>query len=501
MLDITSNSAEEVGGHVYGLFTPLFNTDEVRPSCVYSMSLFWFLVFSAHLAIASSLVKYEDNDLRHKQDGMQLNLYHITGLDSLTSTSPFSFSDMLKKDEERVRYLHSRIANKENVRSSSGTTSASTDKVRGPKPVSTPLKSGFPLHTGDYYVRIGLGTPAKYFSMIVDTGSSFSWLQCQPCRLYCHEQVDPLFNPSSSKTYKTLSCSSPQCSSLKASTLHDPDCTSETGTCVYTASYGDRSFSIGYLSQDVLTMIPSETLSNFAFGCGQDNEGYFGRTAGLVGLSNDNLSMLAQFSNKYGNAFSYCLPTPSLAPNSSNVGFLSIGTSSLTSSSYKFTPLLKNPNEPSLYFLHLTLITLARKPLGVAASSYKVPTIIDSGTVITRLPMPVYTALKNAFVKIMSKKYAQAQPISIMDTCFIGSVKSLSTTMPEIKFIFHGGADLPLKAHNTIVEPENGTFCLAFAGSSEINPLAIIGNFQQQTFKVAYDVANSRIGFAPGGCQ
>ena len=98
---------------------------------------------------------------------MQLNLYHVKGLDSSqTSTSPFSFSDMITKDEERVRFLHSRLTNKE-----SASNSATTDKLGGPSLVSTPLKSGLSIGSGNYYVKIGVGTPAKYFSMIVDTGS------------------------------------------------------------------------------------------------------------------------------------------------------------------------------------------------------------------------------------------------------------------------------------------------------------------------------------------
>ncbi|RDY10630.1 Aspartyl protease family protein, partial [Mucuna pruriens] len=434
-----------------------------------------------------------NNDPRQKQEGMQLNLYHVRGLDSSqTSTSPFSFSDMIRKDEERVRSLHSTLANKDGV--------SNSDKFGGPNLLSTPLKSGLSIGSGNYYVKIGVGTPAKYFSMIVDTGSSLSWLQCQPCVIYCHLQVDPIFTPSSSKTYKTLPCSSSQCSSLKDSTLNAPSCSNKTKACVYKASYGDTSFSIGYLSQDVLTLTPSEAPSSFVYGCGQDNQGLFGRAAGIIGLANDRLSMFAQLSNKYGNAFSYCLPTSFSAPNSSLSGFLSFGTSSLASSSspYKFTPLLKNPKIPSLYFLDLTTITVAGKPLEVAASSYKVPTIIDSGTVITRLPVPVYNALKKSFVMIMSKKYAQAQGFSILDTCFKGSVKEMST-VPEIQIIFGGGAGLALKAHNTLIEIEKGVTCLAIAASS--NPISIIGNYQQQTFKVAYDVANSKIGFAAAACQ
>ncbi|CAL5184069.1 unnamed protein product [Lathyrus oleraceus] len=459
------------------------------------MSLFWFLVFSAHLAIASSLVEFEDSLLTHKHGGVHLKLYHVASLKSSQKSKSFLFSDMLAKDQERVRYLHSRISTNSDSKSKVGAPKSK------PKLVSIPLKSGLLIGSGNYFTKIGLGSPTKYYSMLVDTGSSFSWLQCQPCTIYCHAQDDPIFNPSSSNTYKTLPCSSPQCSSLKSSTLNEPSCSKVSNACVYKASYGDSSLSLGYLSQDVLTITPSERLPAFVYGCGQENQGLFGRSSGIIGMANDKLSMLAQLSGKYGNAFSYCLPTSFSAPNSTKEGFLSIGTSSLTPSPYKFTPILKNPKVPSLYFIDLNAITVGGKPLGIAASSYKVPTIIDSGTVITRLPTPVYTALKNALVTILSKKYKQAPGISLLDTCFTGSVKEISESVPVIALIFGGGAELPLTGHNTLLELEKGVTCLAIAGNSQTSSIAIIGNYQQQTFKVAYDVANSKLGFAPGGCQ
>lgn len=113
--------------------------------------------------------------------------------------------------------------------------------------------------------------------------------------------------------------------------------------------------------------------------------------------------------------------------------------------------------------------------------------------------MSVYTALKEAFVKIMSIKYKPTEGISILDTCFEGSAKEI-VNVPEIQMIFQGGAALPLKVHNTIIEINNKT-CLAIAGSSATSPIAIIGNYQQQTFNVAYDISNSKIGFSPAGCE
>ncbi|KAJ7967893.1 Aspartyl protease family protein [Quillaja saponaria] len=452
------------------------------------------LVFFAQFLIASSLVEFQGNELQHKQAGLHFNIYHGQELHSSFMSKSSFFSDMLAKDEERVKALYSKLAG-DVFMSTTPNASEGREKV-----VGIPLKSGLPIGTGNYYVKVGLGTPVKYYTMVVDTGSSLSWLQCQPCVVSCHPQIDPLFNPSNSKTYKKISCLNPLCSSLKDSTLNDPICETSSKTCVYRASYGDSSYSIGYLSQDTLALSQSQTLPGFVYGCGQENEGLFGRTAGMIGLAHDKLSMLAQLSTKYGYVFSYCLPTSfSASASTSTGGFLSIGNSSLATSSYKFTPMMKDSKNPSLYYLNLATITVAGKPLGVAASSYKVPTIIDSGTVITRLPVSLYTALKEAFVKIMSKKYAQVEGYSILDTCFKGSAKNM-LVVPEIQMNFPGGANLLLKANNVLLETEKGITCLAFAGSSD-NPIAIIGNFQQQRFNVAYDISNSRIGFAAGGCN
>ncbi|KAI4365001.1 hypothetical protein MLD38_021027 [Melastoma candidum] len=411
---------------------------------------------------------------------------------SVAGETVASFLDVLAQDENRIKALTHRITL--GSRSSYSVILNRTVRFFGQEAASTPVSSGLSIGSGNYYVKIGLGSPAKYYSMILDTGSSLSWLQCQPCVISCHAQVDPVFNPSTSKTYKSLSCSTSQCSDLREATLNDPLCESRTRKCVYTASYGDSSFSIGYLSQDILSLTPSETLPGFVYGCGQDNEGLFGRSAGIIGLARQKLSLLSQVSPRYGYAFSYCLPTAT--SSGSNRGYLAIGKASLSASAYKYTPMITNPSEPSLYFLRLSSIIINGKAIGVSASAYNVPTIIDSGTVITRLPETIYTALSQAFVKVMSAKYTQATSYSILDTCFKGSVKKMSA--PQIKIVFQGGVDLSLDARNILVDVDGGRTCLAFAGGSRI---AVVGNYQQQTFSVAYDAVNSRIGFAAGGCM
>ncbi|KAJ8759659.1 hypothetical protein K2173_009743 [Erythroxylum novogranatense] len=452
------------------------------------MGIFWLILCCLSLATASP----ESQEHESSNNGTaQLKVYHVRGKgSSLVQNSTWSLSDVLLHDEEHVKALTKRLK-KKHVKSPSGSRPKLGHLVK-PSSASIPLNPGRSIGSGNYYVKLGLGSPPKFNSMIIDTGSSLSWVQCQPCVVSCYPQVDPLFDPKASTSYKKLSCDSPECSSLKSATLNDPKCTNA-GSCLYTASYGDSSVSIGYLSQDSLTLSPSQSLPSFTYGCGQYNEGLFGRASGIVGLARDKLSMITQVSTKYGASFTYCLPTAT--SGSSGGGFLSIGT--VSPSSYKFTPMLKNSQNPSLYFLRLATINVGGQPLRLSPSDYSVPTFIDSGTVITRLPMSMYSVLRDAFVKIMSTKYAKAPAFSILDACFKGNLKTI-TAVPEISMIFQGGAGLPLGAHNSLIEAENGVTCLAFSNSSGI---AIIGNHQQQTFSIAYDVSNSRIGFAPGGCH
>lgn len=426
-----------------------------------------------------------------KNPALHLPLYHVQGrsTDSLLKTT-LSFSDALAVDDAHVKFLNSRL----NKKNTTGVHPAATSSLTGSKSVSAPLNPGLPLGVANYYTKIGLGTPPTYHLVVVDTGSSLSWIQCEPCEGYCHPQVGPRFNPSASNTYQKLSCDTNQCSALKDATLNTPVC-SRSNSCVYTATYGDQSYSAGYLSRDTLRF-GSDSISGFTFGCGQDNNGLFGKSAGLVGLARNPLSMLYQFSTK---AFAYCLPSATLMGQIGSAGFLSIGMTS--NSGYKFTPMLSNSRDPALYFVKLSAVSVSGKPIGVAASAYSVPTIMDSGTTISRLPTPVYSALRAELVKIISSKYKMIEPISILDACFAGGFNEISGILPSVVLMFEGGAELDLKPKNVVLELEKGTTCLSFAGNSNIQDIAIIGNQQQQTFEVVYDVAQSKIGIAAGGCR
>ncbi|WOL12341.1 hypothetical protein Cni_G21107 [Canna indica] len=454
---------------------------------ILEMELLVCLTFFFLLSTASPL-----NDVSHNSCSSKFKdeLHHINGSAlhltlhhprSPCSPAPFPtlpFSAIFSHDEARVQSLASRI---------SKTRPRASSPLLRPDAVSVPLSQGTSIGVGNYVARIGLGTPPKSYVVVVDTGSSLSWVQCSPCRVYCHSQVGSVFDPSGSATYRPVSCTSPECDGLESATLNPSAC-SMSNVCIYEATYGDSSFSVGYLASDTLSIGRGKSLSNFIYGCGQDNEGLFGRSAGLIGLDRNRLSLLSQLAPISGYSFTYCLPTTSSA------GYLSIG--SYNPGQFSYTPMLSNSLDDALYFIRLTGITVAGRGLPVSTSAYtSAPTIIDSGTVITRLPPDVYDALSGAVAAAL-KGSPRAPAYSILDTCFVGSASRLA--VPAVEMVFQGGATLKLPPRNVMVDVDDSTTCLAFAPAGEV---AIIGNKQQQTFSVVYDVGRSRIGFAAGGCR
>ncbi|XP_039119048.1 LOW QUALITY PROTEIN: aspartyl protease family protein At5g10770-like, partial [Dioscorea cayenensis subsp. rotundata] len=331
------------------------------------------------------------------------------------------------------------------------------------------------------------GTPEQELTVIFDTGSDVTWIQCQPCLTSCYSQQEPLFAPAQSTTFSSVSCSDPACSQLNS-----PDCSNN--TCVYTVTYGDKSYTNGFYSEDTLTLSPTDTLTSFFFGCGVNNSDGFGKVAGLLGLGRGPASLISQSNTKYNSFFSYCLPS-----TSSSTGYLTFGGEAPTN--LNSTQMLTNSSMPSFYFLGLQGISVDGTQLDIPPTVFSnVGTIIDSGTVISRLPPEAYSSLRDAFRQKMSN-YSEAQATNLLDTCY--DLSSYDTVeIPTVSLEFEDGMALDLDA-SQILFLVNGPSqaCLGFAGNKDASDVGIIGNTQQRKFSVVYDVPNQVIGFGQGGCD
>lgn len=356
-----------------------------------------------------------------------------------------------------------------------------------PEDLSTPVSSGTSQGSGEYFSRIGVGTPAKQFYMVLDTGSDVNWLQCQPCT-DCYQQTDPVFTPSSSSSYTALTCESPQCGSLEVSACR-------TGKCLYQVSYGDGSFTVGDFVTETVSFGDSGAVNNVALGCGHDNEGLFMGSAGLLGLGGGPLSLTKQVK---ASSFSYCLVDRD-SSKSSTLDF----NSAAPGAESVFAPLVKNGKVDTFYYVGLTGMSVGGKTVSIPPSLFQMDEsgdggiIVDSGTAITRLQTQAYNSLRDAFVKL-TPDLKSTSGVALFDTCYDFSSLS-SVQVPTVSFQFTGGRSLALPAKNYLIPVDSaGTFCFAFAPTT--SSLSIIGNVQQQGTRVTFDLANSRVGFTPNKC-
>ncbi|CAH8270713.1 unnamed protein product [Arabidopsis lyrata] len=396
------------------------------------------------------------------------------------ATSP-DHVEILRLDQARVNSIHSKLSKK-----------LTTNHVSQSQSTDLPAKDGSTLGSGNYIVTVGLGTPKNDLSLIFDTGSDLTWTQCQPCVRTCYDQKEPIFNPSKSTSYYNVSCSSAACGSLSSATGNAGSCSAS--NCIYGIQYGDQSFSVGFLAKDKFTLTSSDVFDGVYFGCGENNQGLFTGVAGLLGLGRDKLSFPSQTATAYNKIFSYCLPS-----SASYTGHLTFGSAGI-SRSVKFTPISTITDGTSFYGLNIVAITVGGQKLPIPSTVFSTPgALIDSGTVITRLPPKAYAALRSSFKAKMSK-YPTTSGVSILDTCFdLSGFKTV--TIPKVAFSFSGGAVVELGSKGIFYAFKISQVCLAFAGNSDDSNAAIFGNVQQQTLEVVYDGAGGRVGFAPNGCS
>ncbi|CAL5011541.1 unnamed protein product [Urochloa decumbens] len=369
-----------------------------------------------------------------------------------------------------------------------------------------PLTSGIRYQTLNYVTTIGLGSgAAANLTVIVDTGSDLTWVQCKPCSS-CYAQRDPLFDPAGSATYAAVRCNASACAaSLKAATGVPGSCATTAGAaekCYYALGYGDGSFSRGVLATDTLALGGAARLDGFVFGCGLSNRGLFGGAAGLMGLGRTELSLVSQTSSRYGGAFSYCLPATAAGDTSGSLSLGGDASSYRNKTPIAYTRMIADPAQPPFYFLNITGAAVGGKTVtasGLGAGNV----LIDSGTVITRLTPSVYTAVRAEFARQFGGYgYREAAGFSILDTCYDLSGHD-EVKVPLLTLTMEGGAEVEVDAAGMlfVVRKDGSQVCLAMAGLPYEDQTPIVGNYQQKNKRVVYDTVGARIGFADEDCS
>ncbi|KAJ0238885.1 Aspartic proteinase CDR1-like protein [Hirschfeldia incana] len=331
--------------------------------------------------------------------------------------------------------------------------------------------------TSEYLMKLQIGTPPVDIEALIDTASSIVWTQCLPC-LSCYDQQDPIFDPSTSSTYKEKICDQD---------LNNP--------CRYEITYVDQSYSKGAYATETVTLQSTSgqpfVMAETTIGCGHNNSVTSAPAAsGIIGLDRGASSLISQMSENFFGFFSYCFSRK----ETSKINF---GSNAVVSGHGTVsTTMFRNTEKPNFYYLNLDAISVGEnrvETMGTSLYSLEGNIIIDSGTTYTYLPDSFCTKVKDAVDSVVKVEQAD----------FSGDMLCYNTAdidiFPVITMHFTGGADLVLDKYN-MYDNTGDSYCLAI---SCVRPTedAVFGNRAQNNWLVGYDTSSELVSFKSTDCS
>ncbi|KAL8192977.1 hypothetical protein R6Q57_027425 [Mikania cordata] len=368
-------------------------------------------------------------------------------------------------------------------------------------------------HNVSLTITLTVGSPPQPVTMVLDTGSELSWLHCQKT------PATPLYyDPLHSTSYTPVPCNSPICMTQTRDFTIPASCDPKK-LCHATLSYADATSVDGNLASDTFRFTDSN-LPGVIFGCmdmdSSSNENEDSLTTGLIGMNRGSLSFVTQMGYP---KFSYCIT------GQDSTGVLLFGEFNLTwPRPLSYTPMVKM-STPLPYFdrvaytVQLEGIKVAGTVLPLPKSVYEPDhtgagqTMIDSGTQFTFLLGPVYTALRNEFLKQtrnVLRVYEDPNFVfqGVMDLCYrVERSRVGLPVLPSVSMMLRGGEMIVSgqKLLFKVVGMTRGSddiHCFTFANSDLLGIEAyVIGHHHQQDMWMEFDLANNRVGFAEFRCD
>ncbi|KAG6675316.1 hypothetical protein I3842_15G095300 [Carya illinoinensis] len=472
-----------------------------------------FMIFLLSICSFHGLVLAHDLP-QEEPDMMRLELIHRHSpqLIGTVHGGPWPFKTRL----ERVKELVERDIVRHRVTIShkrSGQGRLSTRRKDSETSAEMPMSSGADYGTGQYFVQVKVGKPARAFLLIADAGSELTWVNCRygcgskNCnthkgRLRNHRRV---YLADRSSSFETIPCLSKMCKIELMNLFSLARCPTPSTPCAYDYSYLDGSAALGFFANDTITVGLTNgrkmMLENVLIGCTESTRGQgFKGADGVLGLGYGKHSFATKAAGKFGDKFSYCLVDHLSPKNISNQ--LIFGTNrnkhSLTRN-IQHTKLLLNAIPP-FYAVNILGISIGgvmlRIPTEVWDASLGGGTILDSGSSLTLLAEPAYNPVMTALQ--MSVSTYERLDLKPFEYCF-KSTGFNESLVPRLVFHFTDGArfEPPVKSYIIDVAPESK--CLGFV--SVIWPsTSIIGNIMQQNNLWEFDLVRGTVGFAPSSC-
>lgn len=392
--------------------------------------------------------------------------------------------------------------------------------------------STFPLHGsvkehGYYYANIALGDPSpRTFQVIVDTGSTLTYVPCATCAKCGTHTGGARFDP----TGKWLKCQEKQCRAAGGPAVCSGGRGAAANRCTYSRTYAEGSGVSGDLVRDKMyfggDIAPSTNGTlDVVFGCTNAESGtiHDQEADGLIGLGNNQFASIPnQLADTHGlpRVFSLCFGS------FEGGGALSFGRLPATPRTppLAYTDMRVNDAHPAYYVVSTTAMKIGDVAVATAGDlAVGYGTVMDSGTTFTYVPTRVFHATAAALDAAVTtnapseKRLAKVpgpDPSYPDDVCFqregatetapIVAMTNLGEYYPPLTIAFDGeGASLVLPPSNYLFVhgKRPGAFCLGIMDNKSQGTL--IGGISVRNVLVEYDktVGGGRIGFAATDCD
>ncbi|KAE8665120.1 Aspartic proteinase A1 isoform 1 [Hibiscus syriacus] len=374
--------------------------------------------------------------------------------------------------------------------------------------VELPIRSAADIGTGQYFVSFRIGSPPRKFIMIIDTGSSLTWMKCKyKCKGCFKDRVshnERILNAKTSRTFRPIPCSSHICKQDLARSFSLQHCPRPSAPCSYDYRYSDGTKVLGFFGNDTaivrLTDGRKVKVPEVMIGCSETIMGEFHDIDGVMGLGFEWHSFALKAARKFGYKFSYCL-VDHLSP-SNLVNFLVFGdVNDPMTPKLQYTELILGIVNP-YYAVNVSGISIDGKMLKIPSHVWDIRSgggvIVDSGCSLTQLVRPVFDRVVAAFKAPLSKFKKLSIDSEGPDICFddTGYKESL---MPKLVIHFADGAKLTPPVKSYVLDAAEGEKCLGFTATPWPGS-TVIGNILQQNHMWEFDLLNSKLGFAPSSC-
>ncbi|ETV78555.1 hypothetical protein H257_08061 [Aphanomyces astaci] len=369
------------------------------------------------------------------------------------------------------------------------------------------LNGTFSSHSAELY----LGVPPQKATVVIDTGSAITAVACSTCK-NCGAHNRPAYDPAKSTTARPLacrdssictSCSSQQC--LVSQTYADSS-SFDAYLVAETALLGNfnGSLSSAYVQANGVTMsVGCQTSVSGGFAYHPEN--------GILGMQQDPSTLLAAMVRQgrvSRNAFSLCL-----APLGTGTIVLGGVDDYLHNDVMQYVPLVRPPS--SKYFsVDVVDVIVGATSLGLDSTAYVgfggtqssgQSFIVDSGSTISQLPVPVFDKLMQVLQEATGiASFGMGTNVVVPPL--------VMAKLPTLRLVLSGGT----KGTGTVqlvVLPEQYVMTVPDSSSSSTTTQQVVG-FRRGTatiggvlganvmmhHNILFDLEMQRIGIAPATC-